>query len=158
MKKKKGSTLIEIQIAICMFTIIFSCEILLLFKTVIEYKDCIERNRNEYYINQALEEIQYELSNNLISNINVSENQLKLVLRIKNKESENAIEGEKSKIFLLSGNCLEIRYIDINGKEDTEKYLVQNVRDFRVLTKRKTIYIKIEDLKGRIFEKCIGIK
>lgn len=149
---KKGYSLIEVLFSICILSIIFALEINMLLKENFRYKRNVIEDREECYCTNALEFIENEINDAENKRIIIDENSIIL----------QKLNGDINKIdSILRGNGegkVRIIYDKAENHKTVYNIIVEGIKKFTILKRKNVIFISIESLKGRNFEKCIGLR
>ncbi|AYF54953.1 type II secretion system protein [Clostridium botulinum C] len=149
---KKGYSLIEVLFSICILSIIFAVEINMLLKENFRYKRNVIEDREECYCTSALEFIENEINDAENKRIIIDENSIIL----------QKLNGDINKIdSILRGNGegkVRIIYDKAENHKTVYNIIVEGIKKFTILKRKNVIFISIESLKGRNFEKCIGLR
>ncbi|KGM96877.1 prepilin-type cleavage/methylation domain-containing protein [Clostridium botulinum] len=149
---KKGYSLIEVLFSLCILSIIFVVEINMLSKENLRYKRNVIEDREECYCTNALDFIENEINDIKNKRIIIDENSIVL----------QKLDGDINKIDSISkGNGegkIRILYDKAQNDKTICNIIVEGIKKFTILKKKNVIFISIESLKGRNFEKCIGLR
>ena len=144
-RKKRGFTLIELIISLSLITTISLIEIKnLALNNKIYYME-VNRNLEEFYINEAFTFIDYK--------INTSTS---VERTSKYGRSMIKLTSDRKSFIELYGSTLIIAY-DTEYPMDYNN-IMYSIKEFNIEEKGNVLYIKIIDKYGEEYERCFGKK
>lgn len=148
---KKGFTLIELLVSVSILSLILGAEVYMCHFTLKNNSLKIDRNREKFYVTEALAYIDYKI-NEGYNSVSVINNEISLT---------KANTDEVDKIGFLNtsstGGNLVIFYYNTYGHK-TRNYIVKNIAEFNAEMKGKVIFIYIKGLSGEKYERCFSLK
>lgn len=142
---KKGFTVLEIIIAtgLSAILIIWISYVFLMYNSY--YKTSTEKYRETIYCTEALMFIEDEINNS--NNVTVTNNTVELT----------EAEGNNKNYIYQKNNSIVIAY-KVNDDIKAVNKVINNIKDFYVIQKEKTIYVTLINNNGVKYERCFGVR
>lgn len=151
-KKCKGYFLVEIVVAISIFSIIMLAVIHNFMNAVTEFKKGLDAGKEDFYVNEVIRYIEVELFENT-KRVEVSANTI-IVQKI---DHEN-LDNNTIHYIQLSGDKLIIKRSKYGNIIGTPNNIISNVEEFKVDQEKNLIFIALKLKGGNLVERCIGIR
>lgn len=149
---KKGFTLIELVVVIAISSMLICLELTILSSLIFSYKSTVKNDRENFYIKDGLLFIESKAVNNeSILIYNGSEIQIK-----KTEYTESRVIRYIYKIYLNGKGELMIGYNE-DGIDHGKNVITSGVKEFKIETKKRILYIRLVSTGGTVFEKCIAM-
>jgi type II secretory pathway pseudopilin PulG len=143
---KKGYTLLEVLISLCLSGLIITAMIPLYLRYNSNYIADKKRSENEFYAQEALMFIENSIKQ--CKFVRITGNLIEL------NYNENNI---KKYIGLNSVGDIVFTHVE-NEVSRTPNNILNNITAFNVLQKENTVYVAITVDSGERYERCIGIR
>lgn len=149
---KKGVTLIELVVALSITSILLVIGLKTFSKDVFTYKKLIKVDREESYAVEALRFIEgeiYDLHNNYIK---VQGNTLMIKKSNGDKNLIRAVNKDHGKVRLV------ITYDKVVNANKVTNTITEDIKAFQIEEDKNLIFISIDTMEGRKYERCFGIR
>lgn len=150
---KKGFTLIELLVSLSILGLILGAEVYMCHFTLKNNSLKIERNREKFYITEALIYIDYKINEGYKS-VSVVDNEIRLIKADTDKVDKIEFINTSS----MAGNLVVFYYPDLKSKKGTRNYIVKNIAEFNAEVKENVVFVSIKGLSGEKYERCFSLK
>ncbi|QGU95137.1 prepilin-type N-terminal cleavage/methylation domain-containing protein [Clostridium bovifaecis] len=148
---KKGFTLIELIIAMGVIAIMLTLQVNMLSRQASKYKNFIKSDREESYCREALRFIEGEIYD--LNNKSIRVTGDTLVIKKANGDENTIREMRK-----FNGRLkIVITYNKVKNSSRVTDTIVEDIGDFQVKEKENLMFISINTLGGKEYERCFGI-
>lgn len=148
---KKGYSLIEVVLALGIFSIIVSSVVQLFISTTVEFKDELNAVKDNFYLNEVFRFIEVELTCET-KDVEAVDN----ILIVKKFDYINPDQQPINHIKLEGGNLI-IKYYKYGGVSG-RNIIIRNIEEFKVSKRDKYIYIALKAKEGILVERCLVLK
>lgn len=148
---KKGLSLIEVVLALGIFSIFASSVVQLFISTTVEFKDELNAVKDNFYVNEVFRFIEIELTYEAKA-VEAVDN----ILIVKKFDYINPDQQPVNYIKLEGGNLI-IKYYKYGSVSGTNN-IIRNVEEFKVSKRDKYIYIALKVKEGILVERCLVVK
>lgn len=147
---RKGVTLLEVIIAVCIGSIVILMEISLFLNSIKNYKESVVKDREGVYSKEALRFIESEIVD--VKNKTIGVDKDKLILRkfSGDKHTIKAVKSSKGKSKIV------IEYDKITSTINTTDTILEGIKDFKVKGDENLVYILIYTTNGEVYQRCLG--
>lgn len=145
--KNKGNTLIEVIVATSLIVLSVTLVSSIFINGFTYYIEAVELHKEELNINEGLNFIEKEI-NNLGESVKVRDGEIIMTYN----------EKYNKRIYLKNGLLRIITSNEIGElKQGNNRILYDPVKDFRISSKNKLLYIEITSMKGNKYNRCLKI-
>lgn len=145
--KNKGNTLIEVIVATSLIVLSVTLVSSIFINGFKYYIEAVELHKEELNINEGLNFIEKEI-NNLGESVKVRDGEIIMTYN----------EKYNKRIYLKNGLLRIITSNEIGElKQGNNRILYDPVKDFRISSKNKLLYIEITSMKGNKYNRCLKI-
>lgn len=145
--KNKGNTLIEVIVATSLIVLSVTLVSSIFINGFKYYIEAVELHKEELNINEGLNFIEKEI-NNLGESVKVRDGE---IIMTYNKKYNKRIYLKNGLLRIITSN--EIGEL----KQGNNRILYDPVKDFRISSKNKLLYIEITSMKGNKYNRCLKI-
>lgn len=145
--KNKGSTLIEVIVATFLIVLNVTLVSSIFIKEFKDYNVAIQSHKEEVNINEGLNFIENEIKN------------LKASVEVKDGEIILKYNDSQRKRIYFKNNILRISTSNNYGgaEQGNNRILYDPIKNFRIGSNNKLLYIEIVSMKGNKYSKCLKI-
>lgn len=148
--KKKGSTLIELLLAISISLIVIPLVLNIFLYQIKTYNKTLQNNKNCFSVNEAFMYIQHQVKNNT-KEVNVGSKEL-LLFKTNNTEKHQISIHNNNLVITYYKKYGDIYYY--NGSNN----ILTKIQDFNVEQYNNYINISIDYKNGKRYSRCISLK